>query len=74
MDEQNSIPTNAEIDLVELSSDIVCAYVSHNELEPNDVAKFITDVHATLKTLRSAQSRQPELELKPAVSIRKSVT
>jgi len=73
MNEQNSMPTNADIDLVELSSDIVCAYVSHNELGPDDVSKFISDVHATLKLLHSGESLRPEQDLKPAVSIKKSI-
>lgn len=73
MNEQNSMPTNADIDLVELSSDIVCAYVSHNALSPDDVGKFISDVHATLKSLHSSENVRPEQELKPAVSVKKSI-
>ncbi len=73
MSEKNNIPTSVETDLVELSSEIVCAYVSNNALSPADVSKFITEIHATLKSLRSFETQKPEEELKPAVSIKKSI-
>jgi len=73
MNEQNSTSISTDIDLVELSSDIVCAYVSHNALSPDDTVKFISDVHFALKALRSSDAGRPELEQKPAVSIKKSV-
>ncbi len=73
MNEQNNIPTSVDIELVELTSEIVSAYVSHNALSPSDVAKFITEVHATLLTLKSSETTKPDVELKPAVSIKKSI-
>lgn len=63
----------ANDDLVELSADIVCAYVSHNALSPTDLPRLIGDVHVALKGLRSAAVPEPVEELKPAVPIRKSV-
>ena len=73
MSEENNTPTSVETDLVELSSEIVCAYVSNNALSPADVSKFITEIHATLKSLRSCEAQKREEELKPAVSIKKSI-
>ncbi|VAW15009.1 hypothetical protein MNBD_ALPHA12-301 [hydrothermal vent metagenome] len=73
MNEETSASTPNDVELVELSAEIVCAYVSHNVLSPGDVTKFIGDVHSTLKALRSSDAAEPQPELKPAVPIRKSV-
>ena len=40
--------------LVELSADIVSAYVSHNALSASDLGKLIASVHATLVGLGGA--------------------
>ncbi len=73
MNEETSASASNDMELVELSAEIVCAYVSHNVLSPSDVTKFIGDVHTTLKALRSSDSAEPHPEIKPAVSVRKSV-
>ena len=64
----------ADYELIELSSDIVCAYVSHNALSPTDLSRLIADVHTALKGLQSAAAPEPIEELKPAVPVRKSVS
>ena len=61
------------VDFVELSADIVCAYVSHNALSVTDIPRLITDVHEALRGLQSNGAQQTLVELKPAVPIRKSV-
>lgn len=63
----------AEVDLVELSADIVCAYVSNNALSPAELPKFIGDIHWALKGLRTDAPAQQEVR-KPAISVRKSIT
>jgi predicted transcriptional regulator len=63
----------ANDDLVELSADIVCAYVSHNALSPTDLPRLIAEVHVALKGLRSVSVHEPTEELKPAVPVRKSI-
>ncbi len=73
MNEETSASTSNDVELVELSAEIVCAYVSHNVLSPSDVTKFIGDVHNTLKALRSSDTTQEQPEIKPAVPVRKSV-
>ncbi len=73
MNEETSASASDRLDLVELSAEIVCAYVSHNALSPSDVAKFIGDVHTTLTALRSSETSEPQPEIKPAVPVRKSV-
>ncbi|MDF2797968.1 MAG: MucR family transcriptional regulator [Devosia sp.] len=63
-----------ETDLIELSSDIVSAYVSHNAVSPTDLTKLISEVHGALRMLQSNEvPAPPPEELKPAVSVRKSV-
>jgi len=74
MNEQSNSTPVEDVDLVELSSEIVCAYVSNNALSPTDVTKFIGEVHTTLKALKSSETSAPAPELKPAVPVRKSVT
>ena len=73
MNEMNNNLDIPNSELVELSTDIVCAYVSNNVLSPADVVKFISDVHSALKTIHEEDIPQPEVELKPAVSIKKSI-
>lgn len=63
-----------EFDLVEFSTEIVSAYVSHNAISPTDLPKLIGDVHAALKALQAEETAPPVEEKKPAVSVRKSVT
>ncbi len=63
----------ADNDLIDLSADIVSAYVSHNALSVTDLPKLIADVHSALKNLHSPVAIEPTEELKPAVPVRKSV-
>ena len=63
----------ADNDLIDLSADIVCAYVSHNALSVSDLPKLISDVHSALRGLQSTGIQEPVEELKPAVPVRKSV-
>ena len=60
-------------DLIDLSADIVCAYVSHNALSVTDLPKLIADVHAALRGLGSAPVAEAAEEQKPAVPVKKSI-
>lgn len=60
--------------LIELSADIVSAYVSHNALSASDIPKLIATVHATLSGLGGAPEPEAVVELRPAVPIKKSIT
>ena len=62
-----------EHDLVELSTEIVSAYVSHNSVSVTDLPKLIADVHGALRALQTNEVQAPVEELKPAVPVRKSV-
>ena len=62
----------ADDELIDLSAEIVCAYVSNNSLSLADLPRLIADVHASLRGL-SAAAPEPAVELKPAVPVRKSI-
>jgi len=60
--------------LIELTADIVSAYVSNNAIQSSDLSVLIGEVHAALhQTLGGPAEPEPEPQ-KPAVSIKKSVT
>ena len=60
-------------DLLQLTSDIVAAHVSNNPVPIGDVSGLIETVYSTLSGL-AAPIPEPEVELKPAVSPKRSVT
>ncbi|MGV8955369.1 MAG: MucR family transcriptional regulator [Cypionkella sp.] len=70
----NTTPHNH--DLVEFTGEIIAAYVSHNAINIADLPGLIAKVHAALATLGAEGAAAPASapDLKPAVSIRKSVT
>ncbi|WP_108395735.1 MucR family transcriptional regulator [Devosia submarina] len=68
-----SAATGHEQELIELSTEIVAAYVSHNALSPSDLPKLIMEVHGALRSLSSDEVVVASEELKPAVPVRKSV-
>lgn len=73
MTEQNIGAAGSDNDLIDLSTEIVSAYVSHNALSVTDLPKLIADVHSALKGLQGAVPVEPSEDLKPAVPVKKSV-
>jgi predicted transcriptional regulator len=73
MNDASSAGPMPDNDLIDLSADIVSAYVSHNALSVTDLPKLIADVHGALKGLQTSAAPEPLEELKPAVPVRKSV-
>jgi MucR family transcriptional regulator, transcriptional regulator of exopolysaccharide biosynthesis len=66
--------TTASSGFIELTADIVSAYVSNNTVAAGDIASLISQVHSALLRVSVGQSdAQPE-PLKPAVSLKKSIT
>lgn len=59
---------------VELTAEIVSAYVSNNPVPSTDLPHLIESVHATLKTIGSGVLEESVDPLTPAVPIKKSVT
>jgi len=72
---EDPMTENMEQDnLIELTADVVSAYVSNNSIQSADLPALISEVHAALhQTLGGPAEPEPEPQ-KPAVSIKKSVT
>ena len=73
MTEQTSGAAGSDNDLIDLSTEIVSAYVSHKALSETDLPKLIADVHSALRGLQGAVVLESSEELKPAVPVKKSV-
>jgi len=64
----------AEGNFVQLTAEIVSAYVSNNTVAAGDIPGLIAQVHSALTRVSSAASEKPNEPLKPAVSVKKSIT
>ena len=64
--------TKAE--LVELTAEIVAAYVGNNPVSTSDLPVLINDVHRALSSAITEAEKPEKPELKPAVAVRRSVT
>lgn len=62
-----------DANLVELSAEIVSAYVSKNAISAADLPKLLRDVHGALVTLGGPAEVKAEIDLRPAVPPKKSV-
>lgn len=58
---------------IELTAEIVAAYVSHNPVPAGDLPAFIASVHSALSGLSGAPQEEPAPAQKPAVNPKKSV-
>ncbi len=74
MSATETMEPRVDVDLVEFSTEIVSAYVSHNAISPADLPRLIADVHSALKRLAAEEVAAPVEDKKPAVPVRKSVT
>jgi predicted transcriptional regulator len=68
MDEPN------KADLVELTAEIISAYVSNNTVVASDLPSIIGDVHEALSKATNRIGTTEREELRPAVALKKSVT
>ena len=59
---------------IELTASIVSAYVSNNPVAAQDLSTLINQVHAALTRVSSGQGEMASEPLKPAVSVKKSIT
>jgi predicted transcriptional regulator len=59
---------------IELTASIVSAYVSNNPVAAQDLSTLINQVHAALTRVSSGQGEVASEPLKPAVSVKKSIT
>jgi predicted transcriptional regulator len=63
-----------EDNLIELTAEIVSAYVSANTVASSDLTTLIREVHAALHRTATGAAAPETEPLKPAVPLRKSVT
>jgi predicted transcriptional regulator len=59
---------------IELTADIVSAYVSNNSVGTAEIPALINQVHAALMRVSGGQAELPAEPLKPAVAVKKSIT
>lgn len=59
---------------IELTADIVSAYVSNNTVPATDIPALINQVHSALLRVTSGQTEGTSEPLKPAISVKKSIT
>ncbi len=59
---------------IELTAEIVSAYVSNNSVPAGDLSALINQVHSALTRVSSGHGEVPTEPLKPAVSVKKSIT
>ncbi len=61
-------------DLVEMTAEIVAAYVSANQVTPQDLPGLIRTVHSALGGLGAITPNALDAAQEPAISVKKSVT
>ena len=66
--------TPSKENFIDLTADIVSAYLSHNTVPANDIPGLINQVHAALTRVSGGAPDGPSEPLKPAVSVKKSIT
>ena len=59
---------------IALTAEIVSAYVSNNSVSAGELPALINQVHAALTRVSSGQGEAPSEPLKPAVSVKRSIT
>ena len=69
-----AIAPKPDTTLVELTSEIVAAYVSHNAISASELSRLIADVYSAVNATTGPTQASPEPAQAPAISIRKSVT
>jgi predicted transcriptional regulator len=72
--EESLMVTNDEVNHIELTTEIVSAYVSNNSIAAGDLAQLIGEVHAALTRVSSGAPVEVKAEAqKPAISPKKSI-
>ena len=74
--DENADPIEAEaVDFIELTADIVSAYVSNNSVRPGDMPDLLATIHASLAGLsQGGAPAAPVVEKLTPAQIRKSIT
>lgn len=67
-------PIDGSDRLIELTADVVSAYVSNNPVPVAELPSLISNVHSALQQQTAAPAQEASESQKPAVPIKKSVT
>lgn len=68
----SDIPGNGNY--IELTAEIVSAYVSNNTVPASDIPGLINQIHAALSRVSGKPADNTAEPLKPAISVKKSIT
>jgi predicted transcriptional regulator len=69
------MPDNpGESTYIELTANIVSAYVSNNPVPSAEIPNLIGQVHSALKRVSGGQAATPAEPLKPAIPVKRSIT
>ena len=60
--------------LIDLTADIVAAYVSNNKVASSDLSRLISNVHDALQRSSATASPQAAEPRKPAITVKRSIT
>lgn len=66
--------STASSNFIELTAEIVSAYVSNNTVPAAEIPSLISQVHAALNRVSGKPADAPLEPLKPAISLKKSIT
>jgi predicted transcriptional regulator len=66
--------TTANGNFIELTAEIVSAYVSNNTVPAGEISSLINQVHAALARVSGKSGDSPSEPLRPAISVKKSIT
>ncbi len=66
--------TTADGNFIELTAEIVSAYVSNNTVPASEIPALINQVHAALARVSGKPGDLPSEPLRPAISVKKSIT
>jgi len=69
----SELPAKNDEMLIELTADVVAAYVSNNPVPAGELPNLISDVHLALSKVGAAPEQTPVDKQKPAVSPKRSV-
>ena len=58
---------------IELTADIVSAYVSNNTVPAGDIPALINQIHSALMQVSTGRSDSPNEPLKPAIPVKRSI-
>ena len=71
--ENENIPVDFD-EILRLTVDLTKSYLNNNSLPASEVPRFMHLIHSSLSKLHSNEKTKETQQLKPAVSIRKSIT